>query len=119
MSKARITNTIKTYMWDEENVEICGEKFPCAQSFPEGTPVTVEIGFTDVEVMDDEEDGIIGGEVINSIYKGNYYQCIIRTDDHYDFFVDTQDDWLKGDRVGIKVAPEKIKVSIREEEADD
>jgi spermidine/putrescine transport system ATP-binding protein len=119
MAKARITNSIDTYMWDEENVEICGEKFPVNVNFPEGAPVTVEIGFTDVEVMDDEEDGIIGGEVINSIYKGNYYQCIIRTDDHYDFFVDTQDDWLKGDRVGIRVAPEKIKVSLREEKADE
>jgi len=79
----------------------------------------VEIGFKDVEVFDDEEDGIIGGEVINSIYKGNYYQCIIRTDDHYDFFVDTTDEWLKGDRVGISVAPEKIKITKREVEDDE
>ena len=119
MAKARITNSRDTYLWDEENVEICGGKFPVNARFDEGTPVRVEIAFTDVEVMDDEEDGIIGGEVINSIYKGNYYQCIIRTDDHYDFFVDTQDDWLKGDRVGICVAPDKIKVSIREEKADE
>jgi len=65
-----------------------------------------------------EEDGIIGGTVVNSIYKGSYYQCIIRTDDYYDFFVDTDDDWLKGDRVGLSVAPEKLIVEIMPEEAD-
>lgn len=119
MRKPRIVNKIDTYMWDEDVVEICGGKFPCKCSLPSDTPVTVEIGFRDVEVCDDEEDGIIGAEVINSIYKGNYYQCIIRTDDHYDFFVDTTDDWLKGDRVGISVAPEKIKITQREEKEDE
>ena len=58
--------------------------------------------------------GIIGATVVSSIYKGSYYQCIVRTDDYYDFFVDTDDDWLKGDRVGIRIAPEKIIVERRE-----
>lgn len=57
--------------------------------------------------------------VINSIYKGNYYQCIIKTDDQYDFFVDTDDDWLKGDRVGINIAKDKIIVEKLEEEVSD
>ena len=57
----------------------------------------------------------IGGRVITSIYKGSYYQCIIRTDMGYDFFVDTDDDWLKDDRVGITVAPEKIIIEKDEE----
>ena len=70
--------------------------------------------FDDVEITDDEEDGIIGATVVSSIYKGSYYQCIVRTDDYYDFFVDTDDDWLKGDRVGINIAPEKIIVERRE-----
>ena len=33
----------------------------------------------------------------------------------YDFFVDTDDDWLKDDRVGITVAPEKIIIEKDEE----
>ena len=47
---------------------------------------------------------------MSSIYKGSYYQVILRTDFDYDFFVDTQDEWLKGDRVGINIKPEDIKV---------
>ena len=69
--------------------------------------------------MDNEEDGEIGATVVNSIYKGNYYQCIIRTDTYYDFFVDTDDDWLKGDRVGINLPKDKIIIEeIKGEETD-
>ena len=108
MHKSRIINEIETEMWDTGVVEICGGRFPCNSSLEGGTPVKVSIDFDDVEILDDEDDGIIGGEVVSSIYKGSYYQCIVRADNHYDFFVDTDDDWLKGDRVGIRVAPEKI-----------
>ena len=35
------------------------------------------------------------------------------------FFVDTEDDWLKGDRVGISVAPEKLIIEeIKKAEAE-
>ncbi|MDR0696296.1 MAG: ABC transporter ATP-binding protein [Christensenellaceae bacterium] len=118
MHKARIINEIKTEMWDENIVEISGGKFPCNCDFPSGTKVIVSIDFDDVIIHDDENNGIIGGEVVNSIYKGNYYQCFIRTDDYYDFFVDTEDDWLKGDRVGISVNPDKIMIRKLDEDID-
>lgn len=112
MHKNRIINELTTVMWDNNAVEICGGRFPCNADLPAGTKVKVKIDFDDVIVHDDEDDGIIGGTVVNSIYKGSYYQCIIRTDDYYDFFVDTDDDWLKGDRVGLSVAPEKLIVEL-------
>ena len=111
MHKARIINEIETVMWDENVVEICGGKFECNCALPSETKVKVQVDFDDVELTDDEEDGVIGATVVNSIYKGSYYQCIVRTDDYYDFFVDTDYEWLKDDRVGIKIAPEKIIVT--------
>lgn len=108
MHKTRIINEIITEITSENKVEICGEEFECVTSLPVGTPVKVSIDFDDVEITDDEDDGIIGGTISSSIYKGSYYQCIVRADDNYNFFVDTDDDWLKGDRVGIRIAPEKI-----------
>ena len=118
MHKSRIINVIETEMWDNNVVEICGGKFPCNYDKPSGTKVKVSIDFDDVELFDDEEDGIIGGEIVGSIYKGSYYQYIVRTDTYYDFFVDSEDDWLKGDRVGISVKPEKIIIEpVGEEEA--
>ncbi len=111
MHKNRIINEIVTEMADENSVYICGTEFPCVSNLQKGTPVNVKIDFDDVIVFDDENDGIIGGTVITSIYKGSYYQCIIRTDEGYDFFVDTEDDWLVDDRVGLSVKPEKILIS--------
>lgn len=111
MHKSRIINELETEMWDNNVVLICGGKFDCDFDRPSGTKVKVSIDFDDIEVCDDEEDGTIGGVVISSIYKGSYYQCVIRSDDYFDFFVDTEDDWLKGDRVGLKVAKEKIIIS--------
>ncbi len=119
MHKSRVINTIDTVMTGDGKVEICGEDFPCNSTLPEGTRVRVSIDFDDVELFDDEDDGIIGATVVNSIYKGSYYQCVVRTDNYYDFFVDTEDDWLKGDRVGIRVAPEKIIVEPLPEEVTD
>ena len=115
MHKARIINEIDTEIAGENQVWICGGKFDCMTDLEAGTPVRVKVDFDDVIITDDEEDGTIGATVVSSIYKGSYYQCIVRTDDYYDFFVDTDDDWLKGDRVGINIAPEKIIIERREE----
>lgn len=115
MHKSRIINEIETEMWDAGVVEICGGKFECNSNLPSATKVRVKVDFDDVELTDDEADGIIGATVINSIYKGSYYQCIVRTDDYYDFFVDTEYEWLKDDRIGIKIAPDKIIIEKIEE----
>lgn len=115
MHKTRIINEIDTYITGENLVEICGTDFECKTDLPEGTPVKVQVDFDDVEITDDEEDGTISATVLSSIYKGSYYQAILSTDDHYNFFADTDYEWLKGDRVGIKIAPEKILIEVREE----
>ncbi len=119
MHKSRIINEIETEMWDANIVEICGGKFDCNCSLPSGTKVKVKVDFDDVELTDNEDDGVIGATVINSIYKGSYYQCIVRTDDYYDFFVDTDYEWLKDDRIGIKIAPDKIIIEQITEESDE
>lgn len=118
MHKTRIINEIDTVITGENLVEICGADFECKTDLPVGTPVKVFVDFDDVEITDDEEDGVIGANVLSSIYKGSYYQAILSTDDHYNFFADTDDDWLKGDRVGIKIAPEKIIIEKRDVEEE-
>lgn len=118
MHKTRIINEIDTVITGENLVEICGADFECKTDLPVGTPVKVFVDFDDVEITDDEEDGVIGANVLSSIYKGSYYQAILSTDDHYNFFADTDDDWLKGDRVGIKIAPEKIVIEKRDVEEE-
>lgn len=108
MHKARLINTLEGEMYDKGVVELCEGRFPVDSDLPEGTKVKAIIDFDDVELTDDENDGIIGATIISTIYKGSYYQCIVRADTYYDFFVDSDYEWLIGDRVGIKIAPDKI-----------
>ena len=120
MHKSRLINTIEGEMYEENVVEFCDGRFECVSDLPEGTKVRVSVDFDDVELTDDEEDGVIGATVISSIYKGSYWQCIVRTDTYYDFFVDTDYEWLTNDRVGIKIAPDKIIVEeVKDEEVKD
>lgn len=118
MRKSRIINEYETEIVKEGVIDIAGGHFEVNSDLPVGTRVKAVIDFDDVQVFDDEKDGVIGGEVMSSIYKGSYYQCIIRTDDYFDFFIDTDDDWLKGDRVGLNVPKDKIAVVKIDEEID-
>lgn len=116
MHKSRIINTLEGEICAENVVEFCDGRFDCVTSLPAGTRVKVTVDFDDVELTDDEQDGTIGATIISSIYKGSYWQYIVRTDNYYDFFVDNDYEWTLNDRVGIKIAPEKI---IIEEIADE
>ena len=118
MPKTRIINEIKTAVIDKGLVDICGGEFECESELPEGTKVCAIIDFDDIEITDDADDGVIAATVINSIYKGSYYQCLLKTDDNFIFFSDTDDDWLKGDRVGIRIPKDKIIIEEINEESE-
>lgn len=109
MHKARYINEYETVMGADGVVKICESDFKTNRSdIAADTPVKVSVSFEKVDVTDDEKDGAVAAYVVSSIYKGNYYQVILRTEYDYDFFVDTDDEWLKGDHVGINIAPEDI-----------
>lgn len=118
MNKARIINEIEGEMSDENVVLLCGGEFDCNSDLPSGTRVRAIVDFDDVQLFDNEEEGTIGGNIVSGIYKGSYYQYVVRTDDYYDFFVDSEDEWLKGDRVGIKIDKDKIKIEKIQIEED-
>lgn len=60
-----------------------------------------DIPFDKVSLQDNEEDGMMQGEVYFILYKGDHYHLQVRTDDGEDIYVDTNDIWDDGDRVGI------------------
>lgn len=61
-----------------------------------------DIPFDKVSLQDNEEDGMMQGEVYFILYKGDHYHLQVRTDEGEDIYVDTNDIWDDGDRVGIK-----------------
>lgn len=77
--------------------------------------VKVEVGLKDIEILDDEENCEAYGQIISIIYKGDHYQVIVRTfEEEEDFVIDTEYAWNENDKVGIKIAPEKIKLTLKE-----
>ena len=122
MKKERICNTFEGKMVDATHVEFLGCTFECREVSciePE-TPVQVEVDFDHVILEDNEEDGRLTGEVKFILYKGNHYHLTVFTDWDEDIFVDTNDVWDDGDRVGITIAPENIRIvqSTKKEGSD-
>ena len=76
--------------------------------------VTVTISFNDITLTDNEEDGMVYGEVISSIYKGDHYQVIVRTfENEEDYILDTEYTYNVGDKVGVIIPSEKIKMKLK------
>ena len=122
MKKERICNTFEGKMVDTTHVEFLGCTFECREvsGIEPETPVQVEVDFDRVILEDNEEDGRLTGEVKFILYKGNHYHLTVFTDWDEDIFVDTNDVWDDGDRVGITIAPENIRIvqSTKKEGSD-
>lgn len=107
-----VTQLIPGSVVDEEGYVV--DKNGVKYDFTDAT-VKAEIGLNDIEIIDNEDDGTICGEIVSLIYKGDHYQVIIRTEDDEDFVVDTEYLWNENDRVSVKVAPEKIRLTLKGE----
>lgn len=78
--------------------------------------VIVNIDFDSIEITDNDEDGIVYGTIISSIYKGDHYQIIIRSEyEEEDFIVDTEYNYNENERVGIIIPKEKIRIRFKPE----
>ena len=113
MKKERTCNTFEGKMVDDNHVEFLGCSFECLpqSGLQSGDKVQVEIDFDNVILEDNEEDGRLTGEVKFILYKGNHYHLTVFTDWDEDIYVDTNDVWDDGDRVGITIAPEHIRLN--------
>ena len=113
MKKERLCNSYQGKLLDPTHVEFLGMSFECKEvtSIEPGSPVIVEINFSDVILHDNQEDGMLTGEVKFILYKGNHYHLTVFTDWDEDIFVDTNDVWDNSDRVGITIPPESIHIT--------
>lgn len=112
MKKERIDNTFDGKLIDASHVEFLGCEFECREviGIAPGSQVKVHVNFEDVILLDDEKDGKLTGDVKFILYKGNHYHLTVITDWDENIYVDTQDVWDDGDRVGISILPENIRV---------
>ncbi len=80
------------------------------EGFNAGDAVEVLVPFRSIDLQDHEDEGVLSGEVHFILYKGNHYHLTIRTDEGYDLYVNTNDVWDDGDRVGILIPAKDIKL---------
>ena len=121
MKKLRSVNEFYGEVSSENTVHFCGGDFEFENNngLEKGTRVKISVGFDAVTLTDDEEDGVIGANVTQSLYKGNYYQVQIYTDTDEDFYIDTVDEWDNDDRVGVLIDKTKIIVTEAEDENEE
>ena len=124
MKKMATINKFRGEVTGENEVTFCDGTFEIpTDGFETGDEVIVYVPFNAVELTDDEDDGVIGANVTQSLYKGTYYQVQIYTDTDEDFYIDTADEWDMNDRVGVRIDGSKVKlerfVEAEEEEKDE
>ena len=113
MHKERTENHVEGKMLDSTHVEILGESFECLahEGIVAGDEVDVAFDFDAVELTDDSEDGTSWGTIRFILYKGDRYHLTVRTDENENVYVDTHDVWEDLDEVGIKIAPEALRLT--------
>lgn len=117
MKKERTCNMFEGRMIDASHVEFLGCEFECtpvdlSDASKDWEHIQVEVDFDKVILQDDEEDGTLTGEIKFILYKGNHYHLTVLSDWDENVFVDTNDVWDDGDRVGITIRPEAIRILV-------
>ena len=82
--------------------------------------VVAEVDIQDVLLVDDiqSEEAIVVGEIIDSVYKGDHYQMIVRTENEEDFVCITPYTYNLNDKIGINIKPNKIRMRLKKEIAN-
>ena len=141
MKKELINNEYKDALINADGDVIIGEDaFPCdlmqlvhGATAVDGSIVTGEKGkrydfsdahltamieFDSVEISDDLSVGETSGTIVSSVYIGDHYSLIVRTDDDEDFIVNTAYTYNVGDIVSVHVPKEKIVLKLKKDLED-
>jgi spermidine/putrescine transport system ATP-binding protein len=80
--------------------------------------VVATISPDDFQISDATADAEVTGRVINSVYVGDHYSIMVRSEDDEDFIVNTPYNFNAGDVVGLTVPAEKIGLRMKGEIED-
>ncbi len=110
MKKERLSNTFEGVVVDKSHVRFLDNVFECkeAANYNSGTEVKISVAFGYVTLFDSEDEGDLKGVIRLILYKGNHYHLTILVEGTDHIFVDTNDIWDDGDRIGISISPECI-----------
>ena len=75
--------------------------------------VMVSIQPGDIVMSDDAEAGLVSGQIINLIYKGDHYSYVVRTEYGHDLIVDDEYLWNMEDQVGLILPEEHMTFTLK------
>lgn len=75
--------------------------------------ITAAIQPQEIDLTDEQEEGLVQGCISNLIYKGDHYSYVIRTDFGQDFVVDDEYLWNMDDQVGLIMPVDKMKFTVK------
>ncbi len=75
--------------------------------------IKISIKPQDIELTDEQEEGLVQGYISNLIYKGDHYSYVIHTDLEQDFVVNDEYLWNMDDQVGLLMPVEKMVFSVK------
>ena len=104
-----LTQLIKGSKMDDDGYLVSGDK----KYDLKGARLTVEFDKEKVELSDDTEASSIVARVCNSIYKGDHYSVLLRTEDEDIFIVDTPYTYNDGDQVCVIIKKEDIRIRLK------
>lgn len=75
--------------------------------------VVVTVDPHKILISDDTSEAQIVGQVINSVWKGDHYSILVRSEDEEDFLVSTPDTYNPDDIVGLRINKEDIQLRLK------
>lgn len=113
MKKNCLLNSFEGTMTSDESVSMLGGEYDCpkTEGISKGDRVRIDVAFDRVDLLDNDEDAPVTGNVAFILYKGNHYHLTVITDSGEHVLVDTNDVWDKNDLVGVKILPEDMHIT--------
>ena len=75
--------------------------------------IKISIKPQDIELTDDQDEGLVQGYISNLIYKGDHYSYVIHTDLEQDFVVNDEYLWNMEDQVGLLMPVDKMIFTVK------
>jgi spermidine/putrescine transport system ATP-binding protein len=71
--------------------------------------------FTDAVMSDDLERGHAVGRIVASVWLGDHYRDLVRTEEEEDYICATPYQWNEGDTVSVDIPPKAIRLRLKKD----
>lgn len=75
--------------------------------------VVAEVDLDKIELSDDLSVGVAQGRIVSSVWIGDHYQYIVRTEDDEDYVVNSPYTWNEGDMVSVSIDKKDIRLRLK------